>query len=280
MDEELKTIRIDDILIDEEFNSRGPVAPIDVADLANSIESQGLIQPITVAVMVPDRQAATGKLYQLIAGFRRTKATVILKRLTITAVVKNKPLTEVDARIFNLSENLQRENLNVYQEAKALEHLVALGQTETQVGERLNKSRGWVQMRFMLLKMPEQVQLEAAAGLVKQTQIRDLYTIYLHEGKERCFEAVKKLKDQRKEGRPLILLKKKVTRTSKKRRDHGEILRAILWMANNVGYGLHTRALAWAAGEITTGEFSDDVKKETLDRNKPFMEMEFVEVNV
>jgi len=251
-------LAMSDILFDEDFNCRGPIAPMDVVDLSKSIRLNGLIQPVVVCPLTGHRLAEhPGKKYLLIAGYRRYTAFKVNNDDHIPSVIRTDMGDETDARFFNLSENLQRKDLNIIQEARALAKLEKLGVSEDDAAERLNMSRGWIQVRYMVLRLPEVVQAEIAAGWLSQIQIRDVYSHLKTSGKVACFEAVKQFKDDKIKGRKgtrkKVKKSKKKQLESKKQRERDEIfdLQAHIYEefgGNNVA----TRLLAWCAGEITS----------------------------
>lgn len=255
----VQELNISDIYVDDDWNCRGPMAPYEVADLAKDIDQRGLLQPVIVAPYDQD-----GFSYKLIAGYCRTFAHKMLRRTTIEAVVRPELVDEIEARTINLSENIQRKELNIMQEAKALGRFVDLGLTEEEISNRLGKSRGWTQVRLMLLRLPEDIQKNVAAGLISQKQIRSLYTLHkraeLTGNKEPLYAAVRKIKDARSEGRTVDVNPSKRKLTSKRHRKRSELFPMIEHLLDSVGSGLHTKALAWAAGEITTYEFYDSVQ--------------------
>ena len=145
------------ILADDEFNCRGEINPIDVVDLAKDIELHGgLIQPVIVMSLDSERKKKyPEKDYLLIVGYRRfISHRDILNWNNIEAVIEEKFTTELEARLANLSENLQRKNLDILQEAKAIKKLRMLGISRDEVAKRMVMSMGWVQIRFMLLDLP------------------------------------------------------------------------------------------------------------------------------
>ena len=184
---------------DQSFNCRGQIIPMDVIDLAKDIDKNGLLQAIVVSEYSAEKKVETEFDYLLVAGYRRYTAHRVLERDTIECKILPE-MSEVDARFMNLSENTQRTDLNILQEAKALMRLFELGVPEPEVGERLGKSRGWVQIRFILLKLPEEIQEECAAGILTHKQIRDVYTHYRADGKDAAFEIVRRLKDAKLKG--------------------------------------------------------------------------------
>lgn len=257
------------IFADENFNCRGEIAPIDVVDLAKSIDSDGLIQPITVSPLLPP---INGKTYRLLAGFRRYMAVaLVLKKDKIRAVVNHKIVSEVQARILNLTENLARVELNILQEAKALQPLMLLGEGEKSICQKLNKSRAWVSMRVQLIKLPSAIQKEIAAGTIGQSHIRELYMIYRTGNEEGLHKAVRRLKDAKIRGiKNISVAPSIVDKHAAKVRGKYEIERMLNHLVDAGLVGLHTRALAWASGNRTLQDFMDDVVKHASEAGIPY----------
>lgn len=253
----LAAIPMDQIHYDEEFNCRGAISPLDVADLARDIEEKGLLQPISVC-RLPDQPDK----FRLLMGHRRYVAHKVLGKKTILATVREDDLGEVDARILNLTENLQRKQLNVLQEARAIDPLRKLGLTEDETAKRLGTSRGWVQVRFMLLKLPPEIQAEAAAGFINQTDIRRVYMSFRDAGVDEAFEIARLLKDTK-------LLGKKKRRKQKLKKQANAKVRTKPEMELMQDY-LYTqtkratiaqRVLAWTSGYITDDELHISMKE-------------------
>jgi ParB family chromosome partitioning protein len=264
---ELVYIPLDDIDDDYRLNCRGKITPIDVVDLAKDIALRGLIQPIAVSKYDEAKKFETGKQWRLLAGFRRFMAHKINKATKIECVIRQID-NELDALTFNLAENIKRKDLNILQEAKAIERLRRLGVPEQEAAERLDASRGWVQVRFMLLGLPEEIQQEAAAKVITQENIRQLYTIYHKTGdKEQIFAAVRQLKEAKSRGRIIkITANKEQAKRQKKHRKRPEIFELMEHLQETVGNGLHTRVLAWAAGEISEEDLYYSIKVYADDR--------------
>ena len=265
MSEDMKVVNIPlgEIHADDEFNCRGKITPIDVVTLAKDIEKQGLIQPVVVTLYDEEQQKSTGCKYRLIAGYRRRMAHQVLERSTIPAIVRTDMVDDIDARFFNLAENLQREDLNVLQEAKALQKLKDLGISEIATSERLGKSRGWVQIRYMLLDLPEQIQREVALKNITQTQVREIYSHLKKGGEEAAFAAAKEIKELKARGRTNISVNPdKHKKTSKKQRTRAEIFGMMEHIqTSGIGNGLWTRCLSWAAGEISGIDLFDSLNE-------------------
>lgn len=259
---EVHDLNCDDIYLDPEFNCRGAIAPMDVVDLAKSIEKDGLQFPIAVQPASDcDVVLPSGKKYRILAGHRRLVAVhKINKATTIKAMIKY-GLDNVRARILNLSENLHRKSLNILQEAKAIQSLKDAGCPREQVAKELGVSGGWVQVRFYLLDLPEDIQTEAAAGFLNQHQIKQLRSL---ENDEQMYEAVRKIKTAKERGKavPHVGKRKKVDPFAKKLRKREEIFEMMEHIRAALGNGLYTRTMAWCAGEINTVDLVGDLKKE------------------
>lgn len=258
-------IPLDQIWSDDEFNCRGMIAPIDVVDLVKDIDRNGLQFPIAVQPIRDVKEDFVGKNnFRIVAGHRRYHSFKILQRKTIPAMIKV-GLTEVQARLLNLGENLKRKALNILQEAKAIERLRKLGLNRRQVGEELGVSTSWVQVRFNLLDLPEIIREEAAAGMLNQGQIKEIWS--LGSKAEQC-EAVKTIKNARLRGEKGISVGRTPEQDPfKKRRQPKNIVQDMMnHMAQSIGHGLHTRVLAWANGEINSAELYFDIKREATER--------------
>lgn len=262
------------IYCDSHFNCRGEIRPFEVADLAQSIEKRGLqfaisVQPAADVVGGLPVNPADGLPfeYRIVAGHRRYTAFKVLGRETIPATVKT-GLDEKGARVLNLIENFQREDLNILQEARALESLRLAGIPREYVAKEIGKSGGWVQVRFYLLSLPEEIQQEAAAGIINQHQIKQLFSL---GSKEAQFDAVKKIKEAKVRGETINVGKRKKRPTNtKKPRKREEIFDMMELIAGTgLGYGIHTRAMAWCAGQIATNELFADIKTADPDFNVP-----------
>jgi ParB/RepB/Spo0J family partition protein len=252
MTREIVEIMLPEIHADDSFNCRGQIVPIDVVDLAKDIEIRGLIQPVTVAPYSAEQQKETGYKYRLIAGFRRYTAHKVLGLPAIDSIVREDMTDEATARFFNLSENIQRQDLTILQEARALRRLKELGVSEHNAAEKLNKSRGWIQIRYMLLSLPVPVQKEVDAGFINQTQIRELFTLFKYGNEEKLYDAVRTIKEAKLRGRGDITVNpNKKKPTAKRHRKRAEIFDLMDHIQANIGNGLWTRCLAWAAGEIS-----------------------------
>lgn len=118
-------------------------------DLAQSIKANGLIQPIIVR--------RKGGKFQIIAGERRWRASQRLGLQKIPAIVKSIK----DEKLLELAliENIQRQELNAIEEAKAYKNLIeTVGLTQEMIAERVGKNRTVITTFLRLLKLPDDIQ--------------------------------------------------------------------------------------------------------------------------
>lgn len=252
----VRDIPMDEIFADTEFNCRGAISPIDVIDLSRDIQENGLQNPILVQPYSSPEHP--GKKYRIVSGYRRHKAAIVMEWKTIPCNVRE-GLTDIQARVLNLSENVNRKDLNILEEAKAINNLIIAGMTQEEIGKAVHQSRGWAQVRIYLLTLPTEIQAEAAAGLLTYNQIRELYTMSSNADR---YEAVKKIKDAKERGEKTPKLRKPNTNTLvKKKRERAEIFAMMDHIQTYVGNNFGTRCLAWAAGEISDNDVFRDVKE-------------------
>lgn len=246
-----------EIWADPEFNCRGHIAPIDVIDLSKDIEAHGLQQPICVKPLKNGESRNPTHKYKVITGHRRHKAFEVLGRETIPCVL-NQEISDSDALILNLGENLHRQDLNIMQEAKALERLKLSGFSVVDVSRQLNKSTTWVNVRYMLLELPDAIREAAAAGYINQAQIRELHLLGDYK---KQIEAAKKIKQAKARGEKAPkITKPKRDMFKRKPRDVDDIFYMQEHIQDSIGNNFGTRCLAWAAGEISDLELYRDIQ--------------------
>jgi len=137
-----------------------------LASLADSIAKNGVIQPILV-------RPASGGMYQIIAGERRWRASKMAALTEIPAVIME--ADELHTAELALIENLQRENLNPYEEAEAFRMLMTgFDLTQEEVSSRLGKSRSAVANALRLLELPEAVAVYLRDGTLSAGHCRAL----------------------------------------------------------------------------------------------------------
>ena len=137
-------------------------------ELADSIAQHGVFTPILV------RKSAIG--YELISGERRLKASQIAGKTEIPALLVD--FDDQQMMEISLLENIQRENLNAIEEAKAYRQLMErMNYTQEKLSERVGKSREHIANSLRLLKLPETVQTYMEEGKLTMGQARPLITL-------------------------------------------------------------------------------------------------------
>lgn len=129
-----------------------------LAELADSIKAQGLIQPIVVRAVGAER-------YEIIAGERRWRAAQLAALRDVPVVIRE--IEDSTALAMALIENIQREDLNPLEEALALQRLIdEFELTHQQAAEAVGRSRAAVSNLLRLLELPE-----AIRGLVERREL-------------------------------------------------------------------------------------------------------------
>lgn len=139
-------------------------------ELASSIRTEGIIQPLLV------RSAATPGRYEIIAGERRWRAAKMAGLREVPAYVRE--MSDQDVMVAALVENLQREDLNPAEEARALQELKErLSLTQEELAQRLGKSRSMVANALRLLQLPESALESLEKGAISAGHARCLLSL-------------------------------------------------------------------------------------------------------
>lgn len=153
-DEELLKIPVD-LLQRGKYQPRIDMRQESLQELADSIKAQGLVQPIVVR---PLNEASAGqpRRYEIIAGERRWRAAQLAGLHEIPALVRRVP--DEAAVAMALIENIQRENLNPLEEARALDRLITeFEMTHATAAEAVGRSRAAVSNLLRLLELADEV---------------------------------------------------------------------------------------------------------------------------
>lgn len=147
------------------YQPRKYIEPEKITELAQSIRTYGLMQPIVV------RKTAQG--IELVAGQRRLMATIELKWTQIPAIVRD--LSNSSVATMSLIENLQRENLTFLEEAEGYERLLKeFSLTQEVLAQRLGKSQSTIANKLRLLRLPQQVKEKMLTQEVTERHARAL----------------------------------------------------------------------------------------------------------
>jgi len=137
------------------YQPRVDMRPETLTQLADSIRAQGVVQPIVVRP-IQEADASGAQRYEIIAGERRWRAAQQAGLRDIPAVIRRVP--DEAAIAIALIENIQRENLNPLEEARALERLISeFGLTHQQAADAVGRSRAAVSNLLRLLELPQEV---------------------------------------------------------------------------------------------------------------------------
>lgn len=267
------SLPMDEIEANPFFNCRGmDITPATVVDLAEDIRKYGLHQPIMVRPINVDGKSKIK--YSVVAGHRRHTACKFLGMKTIKAFIKN-GLTEDQAYVINLAENIKRVQLNIAQEAQAVARLMGLGYMDKDIRERLDVSIPWLKVRKELLTLPAEVREEAANGNLSQAHITELARLAEEKPPEDVIKAAAKIRDRKlkndktvqKVDSPEEVLAKEAKKVEEsdgnKFRTNTELDKMQdLMLAILQGTNLGARTIAWARMQITTLELLEDVKRE------------------
>jgi len=144
-----------DLLQRGKYQPRVDMRQESLQELADSIKAQGVVQPIVVRP-VDGAAAGASQRYEIIAGERRWRAAQIAGLPTVPAVIRRVP--DEAAIAMSLIENIQRENLNPLEEARALERLISeFGVTHQQAADAVGRSRAAVSNLLRLLELAPEV---------------------------------------------------------------------------------------------------------------------------
>lgn len=140
-----------------------------LADLADSISAHGVLQPIIVREVALDR-------YRIIAGERRWRASKLAGLKQIPAIVLD--ADELTASEISIIENIQRENLNPYEEAEAYRALLTqYDLTQEQLSARIGKSRSAIANSLRLLELPDSIIKYLRTGEITAGHARALLSL-------------------------------------------------------------------------------------------------------
>lgn len=151
-------------------------------ELAASIKEHGVLQPIILC------QTTLGN-YSLVAGERRYRAAIMAGLDVIPAVIKD--LSSAETLEIALIENLQREDLNPIEEARAYKNLLDdFSFTQEELAKRVSKSRPTITNMLRLLKLPEEILEKIAAGKISVGHARTLLALGTKKELDYVFSAI------------------------------------------------------------------------------------------
>ena len=204
--EEFKIVQIKDIQKNP-YQPRKEFSEEKIQELAQSIKENGLIQPIIVR-----KSPVLG--YEILAGERRYRASIAAGLSEVPVIVKQ--LSDQDMMLHSIIENLQRENLNPIEEAKAYQSLIDKGFTHTEIAEKMGKSRPYITNLVRLLGLPKHILTEVESGRLSQAHARLL--IQLSSDKQD--KLLNRIQTENLSVRQVEQILQKTKKNSKKEKDY------------------------------------------------------------
>ena len=204
--EEFKIVQIKDIQKNP-YQPRKEFSEEKIQELAQSIKENGLIQPIIVR-----KSPVLG--YEILAGERRYRASIVAGLSEVPVIIKQ--LSDQDMMLHSIIENLQRENLNPIEEAKAYQSLIDKGFTHTEIAEKMGKSRPYITNLVRLLGLPKHILTEVESGKLSQAHARLL--IQLSSDKQD--KLLNRIQTENLSVRQVEQILQKTKKISKKERDY------------------------------------------------------------
>ena len=204
--EEFKIVQIKDIQKNP-YQPRKEFSEEKIQELAQSIKENGLIQPIIVR-----KSPVLG--YEILAGERRYRASIAAGLSEVPVIIKQ--LSDQDMMLHSIIENLQRENLNPIEEAKAYQSLIDKGFTHSEIAEKMGKSRPYITNLVRLLGLPKHILTEVESGKLSQAHARLLIQL----SSDRQDTLLNRIQTENLSVRQVEQILQKTRKSSKKEKDH------------------------------------------------------------
>ena len=204
--EEFKIVQIKDIQKNP-YQPRKEFSEEKIQELAQSIKENGLIQPIIVR-----KSPVLG--YEILAGERRYRASIAAGLSEIPVIIKQ--LSDQDMMLHSIIENLQRENLNPIEEAKAYQSLIDKSFTHSEIAEKMGKSRPYITNLVRLLGLPKHILTEVESGKLSQAHARLLIQL----SSDRQDTLLHRIQTENLSVRQVEQILQKSKKSSKKEKDH------------------------------------------------------------
>jgi ParB family chromosome partitioning protein len=155
-----------------------------IEELARSIQEKGVIQPILVRVVADDH-------YELIAGERRLRAVKHLGLAEIPAIVRR--VADADLLEISIIENIQREELNPIEEAKAYQRLAQeFGHTQDHIANRVGKDKTSVSNLLRILNLPDIIQDYISKNMISFGHAKVLLSVDAKQQVSFCEKIIQK----------------------------------------------------------------------------------------
>jgi ParB/RepB/Spo0J family partition protein len=240
---QITNVLLKDILYDDEFNCRGEITRQSVHDLAQSIDTDTLLQPIILRLGIDAGNDAYA--YHLVAGHRRLKAVEWWLNWDRIPAIIRPGLNDNTAHVLNLTENIERKDLTVVEEGLAIKATFP-GMSLRDIANRLHRSPFWVKQRFDLIKLSSKIQAYVTEG---KLAMRDVELLLRLTPNERETEVdVLLARKHRGEATSIPVRRGRIRKVS-------ELRQMMARMITGGAQGIGTMALVWALGNLTDSEF-------------------------
>ncbi|MDP2652440.1 MAG: ParB/RepB/Spo0J family partition protein [Candidatus Omnitrophota bacterium] len=178
----VQTIKTEKIK-DNPFQPRTSYPQEKLEELVASIKEKGVLQPILV------RESSDGN-FEVVAGERRLRAARALQLTEVPAVVRN--VSDSEALVLALVENIQREELNALEEAQAFQRLISeFHLSQEDVARSVGKDRSTVSNTLRLLNLPEEIQQSLLSDEITMGHARALLAVSDGEEQKQIFELLR-----------------------------------------------------------------------------------------
>ncbi len=245
-------LQVGDIYYDPTLNCRSEFLPQSCLELAESIREHGLLFPISVQPIGDmEYQRPPGYKYRLLAGHRRFIATTRLLSWDKILCCVMSGFSEKEARIINALENVERKNLNLFEEGMALRHIFPDGASYRDMGLVMSKGQDWCRIRWRIMELPEELQKDCAAGRLHPT---DIALILGRKGDESRIALANVIKRAIAQGDSARRRQERFAKT-KRSRTRTAIQTMMAHLMTEEIPACPLLALAWASGQLTDKAF-------------------------
>ncbi|MDR2646885.1 MAG: ParB/RepB/Spo0J family partition protein [Oscillospiraceae bacterium] len=157
-------------------------AEAELAELAQSIRENGIIQPLTI------RPLPSGG-YELVTGERRLRAARLAEFSVVPCVVTS--ITDEQSAVFALVENLQRQDLDFFEEAEALKNLMQYcGISQEEMAKTIGKAPSTLSNKLRLLQLPTEIRETMRREGLTERHARALLRLQTLEQQQKCLEMI------------------------------------------------------------------------------------------
>jgi len=233
-----------------QYQPRRDMDPVALEELAKSIRSQGIIQPIIV------RPIASGN-YEIIAGERRWRAAQMADMAEVPVIVRDIP--DEATVVVALIENIQREELNAIEEAIAFHRLLnEFSLTHQQVADAVGKSRSTVSNLLRLLELPEFVKTLLENGDIEMGHARAILALNSPQQQEVAARTVAAKNFSVREAEAFVRKLQTPSKKSSTSQPDTDILRLEKELSERLGAKVNISHTAKGKGKVIIGYHSLD----------------------